>query len=321
MNMNQQYPTEPCFPHGRTRRGFSLVELLIVIGIIAVLGGVMLTQFSGSTDSALAASCMNNMRTLCNAVLADASMRSYYPSAGPYQYYKVNSSEKEWFQGWIGHAKGETTVSCYYSDKGEQQHYAITNGSIWRATGGQRGAYVCPAHTKYCKNGKHPSPAWSYVMNSYFGWDISVAAGESEGRRSYGDGLFTFRYNSSPTSRKRAPEKVLLFAEIPFVENGVQQPEWSTSASDANDMILKYAASDGENQRMNKADSGAGEAIGFNHKSGKNYSAHVAFADGHCVKLMLPDSANEDNLKELTSWLCKGMEYTFNGSVYSKVSE
>ena len=117
------------------KKGFSLVELLIVIGIIAVLGGVMLTQFSGSTDSALAASCMNNMRTLCNAVLADASMRSYYPSAGPYQYYKENSTEKDWFQGWIGHSRGEATVSCYYSDDGEQQHYAITNGTIWRTIG------------------------------------------------------------------------------------------------------------------------------------------------------------------------------------------
>lgn len=319
--MNQQYPTEPCFPHGRNRRGFSLVELLIVIGIIAVLGGVMLTQFSGSTDSALAASCMNNMRTLCNAVLADASMRSYYPSAGPYQYYKENSTEKEWFQGWIGHSRGGATVSCYYSDDGEQQHYAITNGTIWRAIGGQRGAYVCPAHTKYCKSGKHPSPAWSYAMNSYFGWDLSTSADETTGRRGYGGGLLNFSYNSAPTSRKRAPEKVLLFAEIPFVDNGVQRPEWSTSASEENDMILKYEPDAGANEKANRAGSGVGEAIGFNHKSGKNYSAHVAFADGHCVKLMLPDDAREDNLKELTTWLCTGRDYTFNGSVYSKVSE
>lgn len=319
--MNQQYPTEPCFPHGRNRRGFSLVELLIVIGIIAVLGGVMLTQFSGSTDSALAASCMNNMRTLCNAVLADASMRSYYPSAGPYQYYKENSTEKEWFQGWIGHSRGGATVSCYYSDDGEQQHYAITNGTIWRAVGGQRGAYVCPAHTKYCKNGKHPSPAWSYAMNSYFGWDVSTSADETTGRRGYGGGLLNFSYNSAPASRKRAPEKVLLFAEIPFVDNGVQRPEWSTSASEENDMILKYEPDAGANEKANRAGSGVGEAIGFNHKSGKNYSAHVAFADGHCVKLMLPDDAREDNLKELTTWLCTGRDYTFNGSVYSKVSE
>lgn len=305
------------------KKGFSLVELLIVIGIIAVLGGVMLTQFSGSTDSALAASCMNNMRTLCNAVLSEASMRSRYPSAGPYQYYKESSTEKEWCQGWIGHSEGESSVSCYHSqgDKGEAQYYAITNGSIWRAIGGQSSAYVCPAHTKYCKRNKHPTPAWSYVMNSYFGWDRNVAAGIAEGRRAYGDGLLYFRYTSGTRSRKRSPEKVLLFAEMPFVDNGVQQPEWSTSASDATDMILKFAATDGADEKANKAGSGVGEVIGFNHKSGNYYSAHVAFADGHCVKLMLPDGAREDNLKELTGWLCTGMEYTFNGSTYSKVSE
>ena len=69
----------------KDKQGFTLLELLIVIGIIAVLGGVMLAQFSGSTDSALAATCMNNMRTLCNAVMADGSRESRYPSAGPYR--------------------------------------------------------------------------------------------------------------------------------------------------------------------------------------------------------------------------------------------
>ncbi len=313
----------------KRKDGFSLIELLIVIGIIAVLGGVMLAQFSGSTDSALAATCMNNMRTLCNAVMADGAKEAHYPSAGPYQYFRQDdneggdSSSKPWRQGWIGFTKGNQKVSCYHdgSDDGESQHYAITNGSIWRTISGQQSAYVCPAHTKYCKQKKKPMPSWSYAMNSYFGWDYGIAADIESGRRSFGDGYVTFRYSSKPTSRQRPLEKVLLFAEIPYVENGVQTPEWSTAAGKENDAILQYPAAGEEKAKANKASDGDGEIIGFNHKTGKFYSAHVAFADGHCAKLMLPAGATEDNIKDLTTWLCTGVEYTFNGGKYEKVSE
>ena len=307
----------------KNKKGFTLLELLIVIGIIAVLGGVMLSQFSSSTDSALAATCMNNMRMLCNAVVAEASRESYYPSAGPYQYREENASAVSWWQGWVGHSKGDQKVSCYHdgSDDGEAQHYAITNGTIWHAIGGASGAYLCPAHTKYCKQQKKPTPSWSYVMNSDFGWDLRTAADVTGGLRGYGSGSFTFRYNSSPTSRKRPVEKVLLFAEIPYVDNGVQRPEWSTAAGKENDAILQYPPDGDENQKANKASDGAGEIIGFNHRSGKHYSAHVAFADGHCAKLVLPREASEDNIKDLTTWLCTGVEYMFNGSKYEKVSE
>lgn len=308
----------------KRKQAFSLVELLIVIGIIAILAGVMLTQFSSSTDSALSAACMNNMRTLCNAVLADASKQGYYPAAGAYQYYDEVTAEKKWFQGWIGRSDGNAKVSCYhdFNDDGEAQHYALTNGTIWKAIGGRQGAYICPAHMEYCKDNARPLPSWSYVMNSYFGWDLSTAADiATGGRRSFGEYL-NFKYSSSPKTRSRPPEKVLLLAEIPFVENDFQQnPDFSTSASEENDAILKYATEGDLEQRANKAADGDGETIGFNHRTGNNYSAHVAFADGHCVKLMLPKDANGDNLRELTSWLCTGLEYTFNGRTYRKVSE
>ena len=313
----------------KRKAGFTLLELLIVIGIIAILGGVMLTQFSGSTESAMSAVCLNNMRTLCNAVMADGSRESRYPSAGPYRYFAQREKDeggedKPWRQGWIGFSRGDSKVSCYHdgSNDGEAQHYAITNGSIWRTMGGQLSAYVCPAHTKYCKQQKKPTPSWSYAMNSYFGWDNgSVAADVEIGRRAFGDGYVSFSYSSKPISRKRPLEKVLLFAEIPFVENGVQHPEWSTSADQGNDAILQYPPAGNENKKANKAGDGSGELIGFNHKSGKMYGAHVAFADGHCVRLALPMGASEDNLKDLTTWLCTGLEYTFNGSKYEKVSE
>lgn len=313
----------------RSKKGFSLIELLIVIGIIAVLGGVMLTQFSGSTESALATNCLNNMRSLCNAVQAEASQESYFPAAGPFQYLDIDEGSDDygktrWYQGWIGSEKpgGGELVSCYYNDDGESQYCAITNGTIWRAMGGKRDAYVCPSHMKHCKRGKHPIPAWSYVMNSYFGYDFGKSAGRTGHRRAHGSGYFSFSYTSSPQTRSRPAEKVLLFAEMPFVTAGPQVPEMETSRGEANDMILQYANDAGGREKANKsAEGGSGEVIGFNHKIGNDYSAHVAFADGHCVKLLMPRDVDERNLQDLTTWLCTGQEYTFSGSRYEKVSE
>jgi len=315
----------------KSQKGFSLIELLIVIGIIAVLGGVMLTQFSSSTESALATNCLNNMRSLCNAVLAQASKDGYYPSAGPFKYLDLDSSsehynEERWYQGWIGYDTGNQPVSCYHeaSDDGKLQHTAITNGTIWRAMGGARSAYLCPSHTKHCKRGNRPAPSWSYAMNSFFGWDssaVKAAAGETGGRKAYGSGSFSFKYSSAPTSRPRSADRVLLFAEIPFVDNGIQQPDYSTGAEPANDAILQYQNDQGGVERYNKPSDGAPEAIGFNHKSGQDYSAHVAFADGHCAKLVLPRSGNLDNITALTTWLCTGQDYTFSGSQYEVVNE
>ena len=307
----------------KTKKGFSLIELLIVIGIIAVLGGVMLTQFSSSTESAMAANCLNHMRTLSNSVIADASKNGYYPSAGPYKYITVNvrgGSESKWEQGWIGNDEGGQPVPAY-SDDELQKYYAITNGSIWRTTKGAGGAYLCPSHEHYCKNRKIVKPGWSYVMNSYFGWNVeNQAASRNMFKRKYGDGYFTFRYTSAPKNRKRALEKVLLFAEMPFADNGVhEKPDFNPAADDANDSILKYKA-DGDNTKFNRTGN-ADEYIGFNHKSGQNYSAHVAFADGHCAKLMLPMDASLDNIIELTTWLCTGREYTFDGREYQEVVE
>ena len=310
----------------KDKKGLTLLELLIVIGIIAILGGVMLAQFSGSTDSALAATCMNNMRTLCNAVLADASKEGYYPSAGSYQYLEENSTVRSWWPGWIGYDKGDSPVSCYHNEGGEgsdeDQQYAIQHGSIWKAISGQQGAYLCPAHTRYCKQMKKTVvPSWSYAMNSYFGWNLRLAADITSGRREYGSGSFKFLYTTNPKERTRSLENVLLFAEIPYVANGVQTPEWSAGAGEENDSILQYTPSGDENQKANKAGKGNGEVIGFNHKSGNDYSAHVAFADGHCAKIVMPRGATEDNLRDLTTWLCTGAEYTFNGSKFEAVSE
>ena len=43
------------------KKAFSLVELLVVVAIIAILAGVLVSSFSGGTESARAARCLSNL--------------------------------------------------------------------------------------------------------------------------------------------------------------------------------------------------------------------------------------------------------------------
>ena len=336
------------------KRAFTLVELLVVIGIIGVLAGVLFASFGNGTDAARAAKCLTNMRNLAQATISCAAngksvndnTHEYFPLAGSRAEMGVGGDSVMYYEnvGWISWLsmndeygtrgeKGSNTrgskgfialenVSAY-SESGvdEKATFAIRNGAIWESVNGNHDVYVCPDHARAAGK-KGLTVNWSYVMSAYFGYDWSngsKAAGIS------GQSSDRVSLNSSRLDR------TLLFAELPFNDHdfggGKIDTSFDTAADTSNDCVLQYKASGIDGETFNKQWAGAAESIAFNHRSGKRWCAHVVFADGHTEKLLLPNGGGGLNREQLTALLCGddgrggGKDISFDGKSYSKLKD
>jgi prepilin-type N-terminal cleavage/methylation domain-containing protein len=65
----------------RLWRGFSLVELLVVVAILAVLVGLLLPAVQGARESARRVSCLNNMRQIGLAMLGFETANGFFAPA------------------------------------------------------------------------------------------------------------------------------------------------------------------------------------------------------------------------------------------------
>ena len=298
------------------KKGFTLVELIVVVGIICILAGILIASFSGGIESARSAKCLTNMRNLAAACQTYGMANSFYPAAGSFEKLRIDEgrgdARKVYFghTGWISWDCGQSydsrpqshvassswLTSCYEEDD-ERSRFALTNGVLWKYVSASSEVYVCPQHRIVCQEKGANTPVWSYVMNSWFMWDDSMgsrAKAESEYGREYGN--------------VKNADKRLLFAEMPFVE-GLGDVDFSAAPGTEHDCTLQYTSR------------GGNEIVGFNHSAGKaGRCAHVVFADAHTEKIMMPkDGMTIDDARNLTRFLCEGKDYTLENGRFKEL--
>ena len=316
-------------PDARLKRGFTMIELIIVVGIIGILASITLALAPGFLASGRDTTCKANMRNLANAFQHAGG--NFYPVAGSYQYAYVLLSDDEGMhskvkykacsmRGWIswkntgGYPKTVNTFDTApsaqheYLNGGKTAFDCIEKGTLWKYTDHDFNKYLCPEfareYDKEYKSGKY-GPAWSYAMNAYFKFDATQGKGSS------------YDYDGR-NGRKKVEEsrtsKRLLFAEIqglPKEQTGL--PRTFDARDYRCDCTLQY-------KDCGEGWSSKCEIIGFNHEAGGVFHGNVVFCDGHVEEIELPETVSESNLKDLTQWLCLGYDYALeNGRTYKKI--
>jgi prepilin-type N-terminal cleavage/methylation domain-containing protein/prepilin-type processing-associated H-X9-DG protein len=147
------------------RHGFTLVELLVVIGVIATLAALLLPAINGARDKARRAACVSNLRQLSLASLAYTN--EYEGFFMPCAYWRTSPAVYWWGTNEVGINYEAGFVYPYLDVKPNTTH----------------SVFDCPAQRwgSYDPQGPGDEPTSTYGYNGYYlcpdatpGWAWSI---------------------------------------------------------------------------------------------------------------------------------------------------
>jgi prepilin-type N-terminal cleavage/methylation domain-containing protein/prepilin-type processing-associated H-X9-DG protein len=188
----RRMPSRSC----RLIRGFTLVELLVVIGIIALLISILLPSLSRARESANKVACMSNMRQIGNGFLMYLnSNRNKYPRCA------VSPIYEDWIYWQPTRDQKESRLAPYLG-------------------GFVKKVFICPSDDVSIHTG-NPAYRYSYTVNE----TICRNAGPvgQSGKPGYNNGLANTLNHSQII---RPAEKILMIDESsPTIDDGAWAPQ------------------------------------------------------------------------------------------------
>lgn len=136
----------------RIRRGFTLAELMVVIGIIVVLLSILLPAVHGARESARSAQCASNVRTILQAMTAYATAYDGVLPAAAF----VQTSDY-WKMG------ANTRLAYFFDPKSKNPpNIEFDHGAIMRYLGNE----TTRRSIMRCPNADDGTSNYSYVLHA-----------------------------------------------------------------------------------------------------------------------------------------------------------
>jgi prepilin-type N-terminal cleavage/methylation domain-containing protein/prepilin-type processing-associated H-X9-DG protein len=286
--------------HGGAGRGaFTLVELLVVIGIIAVMIGILLPTLNRAREAARQSKCLNNMRQIAVATItfaqenqgwmpgrAGGGVVPFNPQTGknPFTGTIDITSPGDWI-AWQrkidpvtglstpGNADQNITYSALARYMSVKQRIHTTPQQANSIAATLEEVFRCPSDNLFSRP-KNPAGdkayRYSYSLSDLFTNPIQASVGAPAG--SPKGARFGFTFNGKISSIRGSSERVLVICEDEqTIDDGVFKPvaaEWATGTINA--VAARHES------KFKKAKSSGGDI-----KPNENARGNVGFCDGH----------------------------------------